>query len=128
MRNVVNLIIFCLGIISCDKPFNKKPENLLSKSEMADILTDHYLNQQMVNGSAAKDGNYILALAENTVANYNKHNVTRQDFEANYRYYYTKPKEFQKILDKVKNNLSDKLSEEEKQRLAEILKNQEEEK
>ena len=125
MRNALYLILIFIGLTACDKPFNEKPENLLSKSEMADVMVDYYLSQQMISGSQVKDGNYPLALAENMYYIFDKHNVSREDFEENYRYYYTKPKEFQKILDRVKDQLSDQLSEEEKQKQAQIQKEQE---
>lgn len=111
MRNLIYIFLLSIAIISCDKPYGKEPNELLSKSEMVDVLTDLYLNQQILNSTPTQD--YSIKLAENSLYVFQENETTRQIFEDSFKFYYTKPTDYQKILDKVKDKLEEQLSEEE---------------
>lgn len=119
MRLIIYLFI---GILfwSCNKPYIKKPDDLLSKSEMVDILVDLYTNQQLVNAIPSQNGNVKLDLARNSLYILQQHDTTHQTFEESYKYYFTDPKTFNSILENVKKELEKKLSDEEKNRLEEM--------
>ena len=118
MKTFIYTLAIVLGLVSCNKSYIDKPDDLLSKSDMVDILTDLYLNQQELNFSPIPD--YSIQLAQNSLYIFKEHKTTHKIFEESYKYYYTKPSEYQRILDKVRENLVDKLSTEERKRLEEI--------
>ena len=111
MRILASFILICL-FFSCNKPYNEKPKDLLSKSEMVDIMVDLYINQQMINAVPVQSGTPTLNLANDAVYIFDKHETTVKIFEDSYKYYFTDPKTYNKILDNVKDDLKDKLSEE----------------
>jgi hypothetical protein len=116
MKNLIYILALILTVISCEKPYNKKPADLLSKTEMTDLLTDLYIDQQILNFSPP-NAEYSLRIAENTLSILKNHNVDKQVFEDSYKYYYTNPEAYQEILEKVKENIKGKLSEEGKKAL-----------
>ncbi len=113
MKNLIVALTVALAVISCEKPYNNKPDNLLSESEMTDLLVDLYLNQQLLNFAPPKS-DYTLKMAENTLAILKEHKIDPHDFEVSYKYYFTNPEEYQEILADVKDKLKDQLSAEEK--------------
>lgn len=120
MRQFCALVLIILGFIACERPYVEKPSHLISKSDMIEILEDLYLTQQMVNSSPSKSGNNILDIANNAKYILDEHEVSPQEFEDSYKYYFTQPSVYQKMLDKVKNNLKDRFSDEELQHYEEI--------
>lgn len=118
MKTFVYSLIIILGLISCNQSYIDKPKDLLSKSEMVDILTDLYLNQQELNFTPIAD--YGVQVAQNALYIFKEHNTTHKAFEESYKYYYTKPSEYQQMLNKVRENLVNKLSEKERKSLEEI--------
>lgn len=120
MKKLAYLFILLIGIVSCSKPYVKKPEDLLSKSEMKDILFDIYTSQQMMNSIQSQSSNQILDIAKNTMYIFEKHETTHKIFEESFKYYYTDTGAYQKILDDVIDELKNNLSEEELQRYEEI--------
>lgn len=120
MKKLAYLFILLIGIVSCSKPYAKKPEDLLSKSEMKDILFDIYTSQQMMNSIQSQSSNQILDIAKNTMYIFEKHETTHKIFEESFKYYYTDTGAYQKILDDVIDELKNNLSEEELQRYEEI--------
>jgi len=118
MKNLIYSLLILLGIVSCTKPYIDKPDDLLSKSEMVDILADIYMGTQMVN--ATPSTNSILKLAQSSMAVFNQHQVSYEVFEESYKYYYMDPSAYQKILDEVKEELESRLSEEQRNRLKEM--------
>lgn len=118
MKTLVYSLVIFLGLIACNKSYIDKPKDLLSKADMVDILTDLHLNQQELNFSPIAD--YSIQVAQNSLYIFKEHNTTHKTFEESYKYYYTRPSEYQRILDDVRENLVNKLSPEERKRLEEI--------
>ena len=115
MRKLIYIFLLAVGLLSCERAYVDKPKDLLSKAEMVDVLTDLYINQQVIN--FAPTMNFNQKTAENSLVIFNQHKISPKKFEESYKYYFTNPKDFQKILDKVKENLKSKLSDKEKERL-----------
>jgi hypothetical protein len=120
MKNLIYILIFCGALISCNRPYIQKPDDLLSKSEMVDVLVELYKSQQMLNNITSQSGNQVLDIAQNTLYIFEEQGITYQQFEGSYKYYFTNPTEYQKILDDVKDELTDQLSEEERKRLEQL--------
>ncbi|RLZ10449.1 DUF4296 domain-containing protein [Faecalibacter macacae] len=120
MKKLAYIFILLIGIVSCSKPYAKKPDNLLSKSEMKNILVDIYTSQQMMNSIQGQSSNQVLDIAKNTMYIFENHETTHKIFEESFKYYYTQTGDYQKILDQVIDELKDKLSEEELKRYEEI--------
>lgn len=117
MKNIVYAFLIFLGITSCSRPYIDEPEDLISKSDMVEILVDIYTSQQMMNAIQSQSSNQVLDIAKNTMYIFEQHEVTHQSFEESYKYYYTKPSVYQKLLDEVKEELTNQLSPEERKRL-----------
>lgn len=120
MKKIFVLVLMIVGLTACERPYVDKPSNLISKSDMIEILEELYLTQQMVNSSPSTNGNNIKDIANNAKYILEEHEVSTQDFEESYKYYFTQPQEYQKMLDKVKKKLIDRFSDEERQRYEEI--------
>lgn len=120
MKKLIYICIVCLGLFACNRPYIEKPNDLLSKSEMVDVLVELYKSQQMINSIPSQSGNQILDIAKNTLYIFQEQEITYQQFEESYKYYFANPKEYQKILDDVKEELTDQLSEEERNRIEEL--------
>jgi len=114
MRIILFTFLISLGLISCDKSYLEKPDDLLSKSEMVDVLANLYISQQAINQQVMQD--HTLKVAENSLYIFREHNISYKNFESSFKYYYSRPTEYQKILDKVKAKLEEQYSEEEKKR------------
>ena len=83
MKTFVYSLIIILGLISCNQSYIDKPKDLLSKSEMVDILTDLYLNQQELNFSPIAD--YSIQVAQNSLYIFKEHKTTHKTFEESYK-------------------------------------------
>ncbi|MBS7333445.1 DUF4296 domain-containing protein [Faecalibacter bovis] len=120
MKKIAYIFIILISIVSCSKPYAQKPDDLLSKSEMRDILVDIYTSQQMMNSIQSQSPNQVLDVAKNTMYIFDQHETTHKIFEDSYKYYYTQTGAYQKILDDVIDELKNRLSEEELKKYEEI--------
>lgn len=121
----VTFILF-LGIFSCTPKNYDKPKDLIGKSDMIEILTDLYISQQGLQMFPIQNEDQTLVLAKDAVDILNAYDVTINTFQESYKYYAMQPEDFKKMLDKVKKNLEDKLSDEEKERIKNQKNNLEE--
>ena len=109
MNRFLVYILVSFLVISCndiDKP--KKPDNLMSKNEMIDIITDISLvkaargvDKKMVEEKGIDLENYI----------YKKYNTDSIQFAENSNYYAYNVKEYEEIYSKVKERLEKKKAE-----------------
>ena len=120
MKKISYIFIILISIVSFSKPYAQKPDDLLSKSEMRDILVDIYTSQQMMNSIQSQSPNQVLDVAKNTMYIFDQHETTHKIFEDSYKYYYTQTGAYQKILDDVIDELKNRLSEEELKKYEEI--------
>ncbi|MBU2947854.1 DUF4296 domain-containing protein [Zobellia uliginosa] len=97
---VIVLVIF--GFASCNEQLLEKPENLIPKEKMVDILQD----LAIVN--AAKTTN-IQVLRDNDIEPmeyiFNKYNIDSLQLVESDRYYASLPVEYEKIYKEVEANL-----------------------
>ena len=103
MNRYITIVLIALVIFSCnniDKP--KKPDNLISKDRMVDIITDislmtaaKGLNKGILEENAINPQNYI----------YNKYNIDSIQFAESNNYYAYDVKEYEEIYLTVKERL-----------------------
>ena len=115
------LVIFLVGllVVSCEKSAKiKKPDNLISKDKMEDILYDLYIinaskavNRKLLEEEGVRPEEYILT----------KYNIDSTQFSTSNTYYAHNTAIYQEIVDKVKARL-----EKEKETFEEIRKEEEE--
>ena len=99
------IVIFILGglVIACDGADKiKKPDNLIPKDKMGDILYDLYIinaskgvNRSLLEKSGLKPESYILS----------KYNIDSTQFASSNSYYAFKTEDYQDIIEKVKARL-----------------------
>lgn len=125
MRLIVFLIICCLSFTHCTSSALEKPEELLSEKAMTSLITDLYLQQQMVNQMMLKNNHQepIEMIAKNAIAILEAHEIRYDVFEANFKYYSSQPEVYKKILSDVNDRLYEQLSDAEKERMRNIEKN-----
>lgn len=107
---LIGLLFFGMG---CNDN-NPKPKNLVSENKMAEILTEIYLHQQptYMNEIPNREWN----MAETDLVLIEKHGLSLDDFRASYRYYVMNPDRYNKILRLIRDELENKLPEDEKNR------------
>ena len=127
MKNLLLALTVFLTTFSCTLKNFDQPDNLIGKSDMIDILTDLYISQQGLQLFPDQNANQTLKLAEDAIDIIKSYEYNYHDFEESYKYYAMQPEKFKEMLDDVKQNLEDKLSDEEKARLKENATDSQEE-
>lgn len=107
MKNFLSFIILIILVSCSDKPV-QKPDNLLSKEEMENIIYDISILQaadvfkpEILVKNNIKIKNYI----------YKKYTIDSATFFQNYRYYAADIKTFKKIYKNVNNRIESQKSE-----------------
>lgn len=105
---LISILLATLVWVSCDKPPLEKPENLLSKNKMVEMLVDIHIAEATYQNMRGRDtivrnsssANFYYSILE-------KHEVVDSVFEKSFVYYAAFPKEFEKIYRDVTNKLSE---------------------
>ncbi len=116
MKNIIFLSLIFLSIFSCAPKNYDKPKDLINQSEMIDILTDLYISQQGLQMFPTQNQDQSIDLAKDAVDIMKSYDITFHQFSESYKYYMMQPEKFKDMLNDVKKNLEDKLSDEEKER------------
>ena len=99
MKNLFQTLCVCLLLLlsGC------RPEGVLSRGEMADLLTDLYLTDGYIDaaGNGLRAWDSLDVYGPRLVA----HGVALPDFEASVEYYLHHPRDFSRIYDDVLENL-----------------------
>ncbi len=121
MNKYIYIIIISIFIFSCtSNTILKKPENLMSKDKMVDVLTDMFIAssaENIKNLDLKRKVNYYPLVFE-------KHKIDSALFQESNYYYTSKVDEYDEILNKVEERLKEltKLYEYEKKIEDSILK------
>ncbi|HEX5743676.1 MAG TPA: DUF4296 domain-containing protein [Flavobacteriaceae bacterium] len=104
MKNII-YIIFALIILSActSNTIYKKPENLLSKKMMADILTDMYIAE----GARSVQNKELERLVDYMPLVYEKYKIDSIQFAESNFYYTTKIDDYEEILKTVDDRLKE---------------------
>ncbi|MDH3381408.1 MAG: DUF4296 domain-containing protein [Flavobacteriaceae bacterium] len=104
MKNVIYIILALIILSSCtSNTIYKKPENLLSKKVMADILTDMYLAE----GARSVHNKNSERLVDYMPLVYEKYKIDSIQFAESNFYYTTKIDDYEEILKTVDNRLKE---------------------
>ena len=117
-KYIACILILVLTVVSCREEAVPKPDNLLSKKQMADVLYDVTLINAMK--GVDKKGIDSSILHFDTYI-YQKHNIDSTQFSESNNYYAANPLEYDEIYGLVNARLSKERTEVE----AEIKKEQE---
>lgn len=111
MNNKLNKIFIgfviasCCGFSACKK---KMPGDVLSKSEMEDVLVDYHLAKAMADNLPPEE-HYKQALYMKAV--YEKYGITEEDFNSSLEWYSRHTEDLVKIYGKVEKRLLDQKNE-----------------
>jgi peptide subunit release factor RF-3 len=101
------LLLLVFTIVSCDDSVIKKPENLIKEKQMIKMLVDIHLGEATYN-HFRRDS----IMKNNSSANFyysvlDKYQIPDSVFEQSFIYYASVPKNFEKMYQKVMNELSE---------------------
>lgn len=100
-------IIFLLFIISgCQDKSGKLPENILSETEMVDILTDAYIAEASMPLLKKKGYDTYQATPKIYEHILKKHHTSKSIFDKSYTYYDSDFEKMKQIIEKVITNLN----------------------
>ncbi len=111
LKKFLAFSILLLTLFSCtgkQKDFSPlpRPKHLLNKTQMAELLTQVHLLEAAVNLKNAQNQslNKKDSLAYNDI--FKKYNIDYAEFQENYKYYASTPKELESIYDEVISDLT----------------------
>jgi hypothetical protein len=106
-KQLIILVFLLTGFISCDKLPIEKPDNLISKKDMIEILVDVHIAEATFNHMR-----YDSLIKKSSSANFyysvlDKYQVPDSVFEKSFVFYASTPKQFEKMYQDVMNKLSE---------------------
>lgn len=97
------IAIISLLVLSFFSSCDKRPEGVLSESEMVDLLTDLQLAEAYYSTNMTGNGSIDRRSLEESVLK--KHGVSREELEATIKYYARNIDDYSKLYDKVEKKL-----------------------
>ncbi len=107
MKKFLNLVVLIILVSCSDKPV-QKPDNLLSKDEMENIIYDISILQAAETYKPHILENNNIKIKEYI---YKKYNIDSTTYFQNYKYYASDIKSFNKIYKHVNSRIEDKKNE-----------------
>lgn len=104
MRLIISLLITLLFVFTACKNEVEKPQALIPREQMKEILKEMYVHKNLVQLSYANRLAYNQE--EVTSGILKKHHISIQDFEASYQYYTVNHASFDELLKEIKGELS----------------------
>lgn len=86
----------------------QKPENLIPKTEMIELMTDMYILEAHISTTYTTVNRYYKVMNASGRAYLKSKNITEKQYEDSYIYYNGTKEEFKFIIDKVQENLQKK--------------------
>ena len=108
MKPVYLLIPFLFLFLSCEKQQVKKPESLIGKDKMIEMLTDIHIAEATLNNRRNQDS----TLQNSSSADFyysilEKYQVADTTFEKSFIFYASNPRDFEKMYRQVMNKLNE---------------------
>lgn len=102
MKKIIVLVCCMFSVLGCNSNSFEKPDNLIEKDKMADILYDisllEAIKAQNVNGGiSSKEGNDYI---------YKKYKIDSVQFVKSNKYYASDLEEYKKMFEKIKERLA----------------------
>lgn len=109
-RHLVMVLLSGWLVVACTAPENKPPENLLSKSQMADILTEVHMAEARVTRLSLRSidsSNIAYKKLEGDI--FKKFGVDTATYRTSYIFYSSHPADMETIYQQVTNQLQNKI-------------------
>ncbi|GAB2519792.1 DUF4296 domain-containing protein [Spirosoma aerophilum] len=109
-RHLVTLLLSGWLVVACTAPENKPPENLISKSRMADILTEVHMAEARVsrlNVHSTDSANLAYKKLEGDI--FKKFGVDTATYRTSYIFYSSHPADMEVIYQQVTELLKKKI-------------------
>lgn len=107
MKKIAALLMFVFAFSSCDNLPIEKPENLIKKKKMIEMLVDIHMAEATFN-HMRYDSIFKNSSSENFYYSIlDKYQVADSVFEKSYVFYASTPREFEEMYRKVSNKLSE---------------------
>jgi hypothetical protein len=98
------IILLSFSFFACTDAYKVKiPDSVLSKEKMAAVLLDIHLLEATLNLNA---GNVNASDGKLSFDIYNKHGITKEQYEESYTFYTENPEALKEVYDIVLNELS----------------------
>lgn len=109
MKKIVLILISALiWFVACDDPIISKPEHLIKRDQMIDMLVDIHKAEAMYNKFRNDTSRTYLSSSDFYFSVLAKYDVSDSVFEKSFMYYASEPKNFEKMYRKVMSQLSEK--------------------
>jgi hypothetical protein len=105
---ILTVFILLIITVSCENPIVEKPEILIKKDKMIEIIVDAHLAEATFNMRRNQDS--LVMKSSSTDFYYSvlkDHQVTDSVFEQSFVYYASFPKQFEKMYQDVMNKLNE---------------------
>lgn len=103
----LSILVLLAVLFSCQKQ-EKKPEFLLEEEQFVDVLTEFQLAEAIVRLGYHRTTDSMYYNDSIYQAAFRKFNISEAKFDSNYNYYLDRPKELEKIYEKVITKLSER--------------------
>ena len=101
------LFLLCSLLYSCSGNSGVKiPDDVLPKEKMAEVMVDIHLLEAAMNVSISTTDKVGISENQMVVDVFNKHNVTRKQYEDSYLFYTRNPELLEQVYELVLNDLS----------------------
>ncbi|MGB0423681.1 MAG: DUF4296 domain-containing protein [Flavobacteriales bacterium] len=107
MKNFVSFILLCFfafAMASCQEPVEEVSTDLgllIPRDQFVQVLTETQLLETARKQKMIKGDDPIAAVTEQYRLIFEEHGVSQEEFEATYKYYYSKPDEMVVLYDEV---------------------------
>lgn len=112
------ILIAVLLFSSCSKEEEKRPEEVLSESEMVDVMVDVHLAEAVLTRKRGENQKVDKLTDAYYQKIYEKHNITKKTFETSFSYYQQNLSDLQRIYEQVITELNKMQREREMERKA----------
>jgi hypothetical protein len=99
-------ILFCLILLSCGNKSTKKPEGLLSQSEMVRILSDIHVAEAQIETNVIYPDSALMSFNYWQKEILKRHGVEEETFRKTYRFYQDNLKEMDALYEIIIDTLS----------------------
>jgi hypothetical protein len=96
------ILLLIIGTVSCR---SARKKYILSKKKFVDVLVDIHLADGIAEKNQERNFTFLLDSATLYNSVFQKHKVTRAQFDSTMHYYSTKPADFTKLYNKVINRI-----------------------
>jgi Domain of unknown function (DUF4296) len=99
------LAIATCALVSC-KPKTETPEGILSKDEMAKILTEFYLKEAKINNMQLAHDSTLVLFQYYKQQYVKENNLKDSVLDVSYQYYLARPKQLSEVYDRIIDSLA----------------------